>query len=155
MSDLGWGGCMNHQSVNGRWTTEEKKLHINARELIAVLLTLKSFANEVRGKHIKVFCDNTTAVNYINEMGGTRSVACNNVSSDIWNWCLNNDAWITCSFISGSDNTLADTASRNFNDRHEWKLDEKIFKKLSIIFGTPNIDLFASRLNKQVPQFCS
>ncbi|XP_076035569.1 uncharacterized protein LOC143021750 [Oratosquilla oratoria] len=28
-------------------------------------------------------------------------------------------------------------------------------KKLSIIFGTPNIDLFASRLNKQVPQLCS
>ncbi|XP_076058479.1 uncharacterized protein LOC143035496 [Oratosquilla oratoria] len=84
-SDLGWGGCINHQSVNRRWTTEEKKLHINAQELIAVLLTLKSFANEVRGKHIKVFCDNTTAVNYINEMGGTKSVACNNVSSDIWN----------------------------------------------------------------------
>ncbi|XP_076049323.1 uncharacterized protein LOC143029999 [Oratosquilla oratoria] len=154
-SDLGWGGCINHQSVNGRWMSEEKKLHINTRELIAVLLTLKSLANEVRGKHIKVFCDNTTAVNYINETGGTKSVACNNVSSDIWNWCLNNDAWITCSYIPGSDNTLADTASRNFNDRHEWKFDEKCFKKLSIIFGTPNIDLFASRLNEQEPQFCS
>lgn len=154
-SDLGWGGCLYHQSVNGRWTEEEIRLHINARELKAVFFTLKSFAKEIRGKHIKVFCDNTTAVNYINEMGGTKSMACNSVCIDIWNWCLNNDAWITCSYIPGSENILADTASRKFNDRHEWKLDEHIFRELCHIFGTPNIDLFASRLNRQVPQFCS
>lgn len=154
-SDLGWGGCLNLKSVNGRWTEEEHQLHINVRELKAVFLALKVFVKEVRGKHVKVFCDNTTAVTYINEMGGTKSMACNRVCIDIWNWCLDNQAWITCSYIPGSENFLPDTASRKFNDRHEWKLDEHIFSKLCSIFGIPNIDLFATRLNRQVSQFCS
>lgn len=154
-SDLGWGGCFNHRSVNGCWSAEERRLHINAREIKAVLLAFKSFANEVQGKHIKVFCDNTTAFNYINEMGGTKSVACNNVCTNLWNWCLDNDARVTCSYIPGSDNVLADSASRNFSDRHEWKLDENIFRDLCQIFGTSDINLFASRLNRQVPRFCS
>lgn len=50
---------------------------------------------------------------------------------------------------------MADIASRRVNDRHEWKLNELIFQDLCHIFGTPSIDLFASRLNKQVAYFCS
>ena len=44
---------------------------------------------------------------------------------------------------------------QKFNDRHEWKLNEDIFRELCEIFGVPNIYLFASRLNKQVSHFCS
>lgn len=32
-SNLGWGCYLNHQTANGRWLPEERKLHINALEL--------------------------------------------------------------------------------------------------------------------------
>lgn len=154
-SNLGWGGCLKEMVTNGRWNSDEFLLHINARELLAILFTLKSFTSLLSGLHIKVLCDNTTAINYVNEMGGVKSKSCNDICLDIWDWCIKNDAWITASHIPGKCNVLADTASRVFNDRHEWHLNDIIFQELCDIFGTPSIDLFASRLNKQVPRFCS
>ncbi|KAK3890263.1 hypothetical protein Pcinc_005794 [Petrolisthes cinctipes] len=154
-SNIGWGGCLNGQSTNGKWSTGEKLLHINALELKAILFALKSFAHHLKGKHIRVFSDNTTAVNYVNEMGGIKSLACNDICIEIWDWIVKNDAWVSASHIPGKDNTLADTASRQCNDRHEWKLNESMFRELCVTFGTPDIDLFASRLNKQIKRFCS
>ena len=66
-----------------------------------------------------------------------------------------NNVWITCSHVPGKVNLLADVASRKFNDKHEWKLNEDIFKELYEHFGVSSIDLFASILNKQMPRFCS
>lgn len=154
-STTGWGGHVNRQSISGSWSIAEKLLHINALELKAILLVLQGFTPVLTGKHIKVYCDNTTAMTYVNEMGGTESIICNEIATKIWKWCLNSNAWITCSHIPGKLNTLADMASCLVNDRHEWKLDERIFQQLCKVFGTPVIDLFASRLNKQVPSYCS
>lgn len=154
-SNLGWGASLNHQIINGKWSLAETILHINEKELKAILLALQSFIHQIRGKHIRVFCDNMTTVHYVNEMGGLKSAMCNDICLKIWEMCEKNDIWITCSHIPGKVNCLADAASRKFNDRHEWKLNEDIFKEICKIFGVPNIDLFASRLNKQVPRFCS
>lgn len=154
-SSSGWGGLLDHQSAGGSWSVQEKQLHINALELKAIHFTLQTFSTHLRGKHIQVFCDNTTAVSYVNEMGGTKSLICNKIATAIWEWCVDHNAWVTCSHIPGKDNVRADLASRRRNDRHEWKLDGVIFQELCAVFGTPSIDLFASRLNKQVDLFCS
>ena len=154
-SNLGWGGHLGGQSTGGTWSLEEKELHINILELKAILFSMQAFAHVLEGRHIRVFCDNTTAINYVNEMGGTKSKSCNDVASQIWDWCLEHKSWVTCTHIPGKDNTLADLASRKINDRHEWKLDPLIFASLCHVFGTPAIDLFASRLNKQINTFCS
>ena len=95
-------------------------MHINAHELLDILFTLKTFTHLLNGLHIKVIYDNTTAVNYVNEMGGVRSVICDVISTDIWDWCVKHDTWITASHIPGKYNVLADSASRSFNDRHDW-----------------------------------
>lgn len=154
-SSTGWGGQLLHMTAGGSWSLEEKLLHINALEIKAILFALQAFTPELGGKHIKVFCDNTTAVTYVNEMGGTRSVMCNYLSTLIWDWCVKHQAWVSCSHIPGSENLLADSASRTYNDRHEWKLDESVFRSIASVFGEPSIDLFASRLNNQVNKFCS
>ncbi|XP_045112508.1 uncharacterized protein LOC123505355 [Portunus trituberculatus] len=154
-SNTGWGGQFHHMTAGGSWSSKEKLLHINALELKAILFTLQAFAGELCGKNVKVFCDNTTAVNYVNEMGGTKSLMCNYLATLIWDWCVKNQAWVICSHIPGSANIVADCASRTFNDRHEWQLDVDVFRRISLVFGAPSIDLFASRLNKQVATFCS
>ena len=50
---------------------------------------------------------------------------------------------------------LADRDSRVFNDRTEWMLHQDTFQKLSLSWGPFEIDLLASRLNKQVCTYVS
>ena len=58
--------------------------------------------------------------------------------------------------MASLDNTQADLASREFgNQDTEWQLSKDIFHKICTHFGTPDIDLFAHRLNAQLPTYCS
>ena len=47
------------------------------------------------------------------------------------------------------------TASRKFNRNKEWQLDPVVFSDIVKQFGSPCIDLFASRINKQMMPFVS
>ena len=87
-SMLGWGASFNDTNIGGRWTDIEATMHINALELQAIWLALRSFQRDIQNKHVKLFCDNTTAVNYVNEMGGIHSTVCNEISFHIWSWCI-------------------------------------------------------------------
>ena len=70
-------------------------------------------------------------------------------------WCKVRDLWLTVAHIPGSENTIADKASRIFNDASEWQLDKTCFDNLAKMFGYPDIDMFSSRLNFQVKCYVS
>lgn len=57
--------------------------------------------------------------------------------------------------IPGVENIEADSASRVFNDRTEWKLDQQVLSDIFSLFGKPDLDLFASRLNRQLTRYVS
>lgn len=57
---------------------------------MVLLFALKSLSGKLRNKHIKILSDSTTAVRYIASMGGVRSLDCDKVTREIWNWCLGN-----------------------------------------------------------------
>ena len=154
-SPLGWGAHLRDTTIGGRWSDSEARLHINALELQAIWLALKSFRRDVKQQHVKIFCDNTTAVSYVNDMGGIHSPICNKLSFDIWSWCIEHDVWLTCAHVAGRKNLRADSASRRFVDKHEWKLDVRVFDCICRRFGKPELDLFASRLNAQLPCYCA
>lgn len=154
-SSKGWGGVLGDQRAGGRWTPEEALHHINYLELLAILLSLKALCNSYTNTHIQVQCDNTTAVCYVNNMGGCRSIPCNSVTKQIWNCCLTNNNWLSATHLPGCENTEADTESRQFNDRTEWMLDPQVYQMITKKFGNPDIDIFASRLNKQCPRYAS
>lgn len=123
--------------------------------MLAIWFALKSFKDEVPNRHVKILSDNTTAVSYINNMGGYKTVDCNEMAKTIWSWCIENNIWISCTHIPGRSNVQADKKSRSFNDHLEWKLNEYVFRNIVSHWGKPNIDLFASRLNFQVEKYCS
>jgi hypothetical protein len=154
-SFLGWGAKYKDIRTGGRWLVEEKLLNINVLELLAIFYALRSFREHVVSQHVKIMSDNTTAVSYINNMGGTVSLQCNKIAVEIWTWCIANDIWLTAAHIAGKENLEADQASRKFKDNLEWKLDEKIFNKICDLWGTPDLDCFASRLNAQLKNYCS
>lgn len=88
-------------------------------------------------------------------MGGIKSEKCNKLAITIWLWCIGNQIWLTATHIPGKLNTKADHRSRNFNDQLEWQLNKAIFEQLCSLWPKPEIDLFASHLNTQLPVFCS
>ena len=88
-------------------------------------------------------------------MGGLKSPSCNQLVLDIWQWCILRNIWLTAAHLPGCQNTEADFRSRHFNDRTEWMLDKGSFQTITYKFGSPEIDLFASRLNTQVPRYIS
>ena len=86
-------------------------------------------------------------------MGGTHSLACNEIAREVWLWCISRKIYLTAAHIPGKENIQADQPSRLFNDRTEWKLDKSVFTKLLTIFGKPVIDMFASRLNHHLASY--
>ena len=50
---------------------------------------------------------------------------------------------------------VADTASRQIETRTEWTLSRKIFQSICQRYYTPEVNLFASQLNRQVPKYVS
>ena len=145
-SNLGWGAVLGKDKIGGQWTNEEKEKHINYLELLAIDFALHSFREKIKNNHVKVLTDNSTAVAYINNMGGTKSLNCNKISRNIWLWCIENGIWLSCSHIPGKSNIEADEKSRLFNDQTEWKLKDTIFQKITEKWGIPDIDLFQKLL---------
>ena len=115
---------------------------------------LKSFVSNTRHKHIRVLSDNTTAIAYVNNMGGIKSRILNDLAQKIWEWCRYRALWLSVHFVPGKSN-VADASSRQFNDKIEWQLDANLFKAVCRLWDTPDIDLFASRLNNHLPDYAS
>ena len=63
--------------------------------------------------------------------------------------------WISAAHIPGKDNIEADHQSRILQDATEWKLHPELFQKIVDKFGKPDIDLFASRINRQLKSYVS
>ena len=93
----------------------------------AAFFALQTFCPELRGQHVRLMIDNTTAVSYINNMSGSHSATCNTLTREIWFWCIERNLWLSAAHLPGTSNAAADRASRVFCDQTEWKLDETIF----------------------------
>ena len=151
---VGGKGTINTNHTHGFWSESEKLLHINVLELKAVLFSVISLLTSLKDSHVMIMCDNMTAVHTINNMGTCRSLDCHSVVLEIWNWATKNNNWVTATHIPGTENTEADTLSRITDVSHEWKLNNTIFLDIITHFSCkPDIDLFASRINKQTIHF--
>ena len=184
-SKMGWGATCGPLHTNGVWLeTEWTDSDINVMELTAAKFALLAFYPLLYGvpvsedpppsvgdgnrhlvgsqnlaipprSHIRIMMDNTTAISYLNHMGGTKSRLCHALSRDIWLWAEKRRLWLTAAHIPGKENTAADLYSRKFADSKEWSVSFSIFKVISDYFGIPAVDLFASRTNHKVLKYVS
>ena len=112
----------------------------------------QTFLKETKGKHIHTMIDNTTAIGCINKLGTSRNMLYNSSTADIWKWALANNNFLSAAYIPGIDNVVADEESRKQYTDAECMLNKIIFDFAIEYFGIkPDIDLFASRINKQLP----
>ena len=152
---MGCGAHCNDVKTQGLWTDEEKKLHINALEMKAVMFAVQSFIKDEQKIHVHLKVDNTTTVAYVNKMGGTKSLAMSNISKQLWDYCLQKEITITAEHLPGSLNHIADVQSRQYRDRSNWMLAISIFQALTKVLGLVEIDLFADRMKKQLDKYVS
>ena len=87
--------------------------------------------------------------------GGMKSQSCNNSARRIWDFCTKNEMWLLAAHIPRTANVEADKQSRVLEDAIEWKLNPALFQKIVEKFGKPDIDLFATRINKQLDRCVS
>jgi hypothetical protein len=92
----------------------------------------------------------------INKIGSSHTEIGNDMVVAIWEFCLNNEIWLTAAHVPGSLNVIADAESRRLYTDAEWMLKPSLLHDaLSNLGFKPDIDLFASRLNKQFAKYCS
>ena len=138
----------------GGWNPDEATHDINYLEILAVLLALQPFSDKVSAKHIKLMVDNTTAVATINQMGTCHSHLNNKLVQQICECCILHGVWLTVALTPGKSNTEADRESRLSRKETGWCLERSIYNALiQKLEVTPDIDLFASRLNHQLKPY--
>ena len=151
-SKMGWGATFGNLSTNGRWSKQESDLHINVLELKATFLAIQAFLKNQSNLAVKLRLDNTTAVTYVNNQGGTRSPSLTLLTLELWNWCLQRNILIAAEHLPGASNVLADRESRTFIDSSDWKLQPEI---IQYFLKDREIDLFATRLTNQLKSYVS
>lgn len=95
--------------------------------------------------------DNVSAVAYINQKGGTHSMQLCNLALQIWEWCIQKGITLQAEHLPGNLNRVADTESWMVRDRCDWMINPRVFQQLQQSLDPLEIDLFASRLTKQLP----
>ena len=146
-SDVGWGAHLGDQVVSGRWSHEELLSSINHLELLAMFYVLQHFLPPVRNTSVAVFADNTTALAYLKNQGGTISAVLNQTAQDLLRWTEFHSVMLLPQFIMGRNNVLADALSRpNQILGSEWTLKLSVFQQLRKRWPVA-IDLFATSLN--------
>lgn len=154
-SMTGWGAAYRGEKVGGFWSVADRKRHINQLELIAAHNALKTFAVDCKNCSILMRVDNTTAIAYINKMGGIQYPELNKLARALWQWCEDQNLFVFASYIPSECNEDADEASRRLNIDTEWELSHYAFNSILLRWGPFDIDLFASKVNAKVSKFCS
>lgn len=154
-STSGWGAYSGSQSTHGWWSLEDQSEHIHFLELKSAFLALKCFASDLRSVDILLRVDNTTAISYINRMGSVKYPKLSFLARELWQWCERRDIWVQASYIPSACNSVADFESRILPSETEYELNNKIFRKIVRVFGEPQIDLFASYLNRKCTVYAS
>ena len=150
----GWGACRDGERTGGLFLDSGEDTSINVLEARAVLFGLQSLCDNESNIHIKILSDNSPTVGALNNMGSSRYPDFDLEIRNIWDWAIDRGIWLSSSHIPGKLNVEADEESRKSEARLEWKLEETLFQEIIVYLDFyPEVDLFASRINKQLDRF--
>lgn len=155
-STQGWGAHLRDMTAAGTWSPMLKALHINVLELHAVWLGLRSFSKVVDNTNVAIMCDNTSAIAYLKNQGGTRSQEMCDLSTRICLWAEARGITLVPRHIPGHLNVLADSLSRNGQIlKAEWSLNQAVADEVFHLWGSPHVDLFALKMNTKLDTYMS
>lgn len=115
--------------------------------------SLQCFRPLIWSRHIRIVLDNIT-VFYINKQGETRSLPLCVETVILWIWCIRLHKTLSTAYLSGLQNSAADSLSRRFSADHEWQIHDSVLNKIYTKWTMPSWDLFTSQAAKK-PFLCS
>ena len=77
------------------------------------------------------------------------------LSKEIWHYLLNHNIFITAEYLLSVLPVAGWKSRKKKTDSSEWFLHPKVFQAVSRLLVSPTIDLFASHLCHQLPQYIS
>lgn len=150
-SPSGWRAHVKRKFFQGSW----KKDHIQSSNYRQYWKGPGQPCQQLKGHHVQILSDNMTTIAYINRQGGTRSDSLMSLTYALFSLAESFFLSLSALHIKGTDNTAADYLSRHVLRSTDWALNHQVFKDITRLWGTPEIDLFATRSNRQVREFCS
>ena len=144
--------------MKGTWSENEKGLHINTLEMFAVAKACQALAPSLRNHTVLCLIKNSTTVAYIRKQRGTRSRELLTATHHLFQVMSRHNIWILPHHIPGQLNALADMASRARQViASEWMLASSTFLRIAhqSRLGRPTVDLFATRMTTQLPNYMS
>ncbi len=153
-SMTGWGARVKgtEQKAAGFWNHRMGLQPSNYRELMAVLMAVKSF-HFPHGAKIQILTDNITTAAYINHLGGP-SKDLSDLARALWMDSHEKGLTLTAKYLQGTLNTTADALSR-LSSHYEWQLHRGLFQYIDKLWGPHTIDRFATMENTQLPTYNS
>ena len=154
-SDSGYGGYvveLGPEVAHGQWTEVESQQSSTWRELKAIYLVLKSFANKLEGHTVKWLTDNQGAMYIIRS--GSRKEHLQDGAMAIFELCFAHSIKLEIDWIPRSLNEYADAISRII-DYDDWSLNPSVFSFIDASWGPHTVDCFASPYNNQTKRFHS
>ena len=155
-STQGWGAHLQDLTASGIWSQDQSQLHINVLELQAIWLGLRAFSQRVENAKVALMSNNTSAVAYLRNQGGTKSLAMNDLATDICLWVEKRGMTLVPRYLPGHLNVLADHLSRRGQIlKTEWSLNQTIADRIFRAWGRPFVDLFALGKNTKLAIYVS
>ena len=108
----------------------------------------------LRNKVVLVETDISSTKAYINHMGG-RKIMLSAIAREIWHTAFQYGIQLVAVHRPGKLNEKADRLSHWKRDSSVLKLDPAVFKYTDRRWGPHTVDLFATRLNRQIHSFVS
>lgn len=157
-SDTGWGGGLHvdgaRRSARGLFTATEGNLHINVKEVLAVRLSLLSFAAFLpQGCTVELFCDSKVALHVIEALS-SRSAPLLAELRRLHALLRERDVTLLAEWLPTAENGWADALSRE-EDRTNWTLERPFFTALEALYGPHDVDRFATMNNTQLTRYNS
>ena len=141
---------MGDSQISGTWTHADRKLHISCLELNAVIHALWHWAQVLQGNQVMIATDNLTVVSYINKRG-THSPTLLRLTVELL-WLEAQNIIVRARHIPGCLNVIADHLSRpNQPIPTKWSLHPEIASRIFRVWGTPEVDMFATLSNSHLP----
>ena len=128
------------------WSSQELKNHINVLELLSIKLTIQKFSNTLKHRVIHLQVDNMVALPYLLKIVRIQNSKLVQLVKEIREHLLQCWTSLIAEYLHSKLNVTADWKSINNLDSLELKLAQQLFQRICQLRGTPEKDLFASRL---------
>ena len=153
-SRSGWGAHLEplDLEVQDLWECASQDLHINNLEIRAVFLALQRFQNHIYDSCVMVASDNSSEVAYLKKQGGTHSSSLCTLVWELLYWCHHRYSHSSRKF-PGKLNVSGQSVSSRPNSPYRMVSGSGDCLQIFKLWGTPQVDLFATRLNHHLALF--